>query len=65
MPSVTIWNRLEPRCRTQDLATGLEARVHDPLWLLARQWQVSEFVACDGGSPINAQVAWTASSFDR
>ncbi len=65
MPSITIWNRLEPRCRTQDLTTGLEARVHDPLWLLARQWQVGEFVGCDGGSPINAQVQWTTSSFDR
>jgi hypothetical protein len=65
MPSVTIWNRLETRCRTQDLTAGLEARVHDPLWLLARQWQVGEFVGCDGGSPINAQVQWTTSSFDR
>jgi len=31
MPSITIWNRIEPRSRALDLKPGLEARVHDPL----------------------------------
>ncbi|HEY4358997.1 MAG TPA: hypothetical protein VGN16_24840 [Acidobacteriaceae bacterium] len=65
MPSVTIWNRLEPRARTSDLAAGLAARVHDPLWLLARQWQVGEFAGRDAGSPLTAQVQWTTAPFDR
>jgi hypothetical protein len=65
MPSVTIWNRLEPRARTQDLATGLAGRVHDPLWLLARQWQVGEFAGRDAGSPLTAQLQWTTAAFDR
>jgi hypothetical protein len=65
MPSVTLWNRLEPRSRTDDLSSGLAARVHDPLWLLARQWQVSEFAGRDTGSPLTAQVAWTTAAFDR
>lgn len=65
MPSVTLWNRIEPRSRTDDLSGGLAARVHDPLWLLARQWQVGEFAGRDTGSPLTAQVAWTTAAFDR
>jgi hypothetical protein len=65
MSSVTIWNRLEPRSRTQDLASGLAARVHDPLWLLARQWQMGEFAGRDTGSPLTAQVQWSTAVFDR
>jgi len=65
MPSVTIWNRLEPRSRVDGLANGLSARVHDPLWLLARQWQVGEFAGRDAGSPLTARVQWTTAAFDR
>src|SRR6185437_7506384 len=65
MPSVTIWNRLEPRSRIDGLADGLAARVHDPLWLLARQWQFGEFAGKDVGSPLTAQVQWTTAAFDR
>jgi hypothetical protein len=65
MASVTIWNRIEPRSRTDDLSDGLAARVHDPLWLLARQWQVAEFAGRDTGSPLTARVGWTAAPFDR
>jgi hypothetical protein len=65
MPSVTIWNRLEPRARTPDLAAGLAARIHDPLWLLARQWQVGEFAGRNTGSPLTAQLQWTTAAFDR
>jgi hypothetical protein len=31
--------------------TGLAARLHDPLWMLTRQWQFGEFAAQDAGSP--------------
>lgn len=55
MPSITTWNRLEPRPRGDDLP-GLAARVGDPLWLLARQWQVGEFDGEDGGSPVEVSV---------
>jgi hypothetical protein len=65
MPSITIWNRLEPRCRVNDLSSGLEARVHDPLWLLARQWQVGEFEGRDAGSPVMATVQSTTAPLDR
>jgi hypothetical protein len=65
MPSITIWNRIEPRCRAVDLQQGLEARVHDPLWLLARQWQVGEFEARDAGSPIVANIQATTAPLNR
>jgi len=65
MSSITIWNRVEPRARAQDMKAGLEARVHDPLWLLARQWQVGEFAGRDAGSPVGVDVTSTATPFDR
>ncbi len=65
MASITIWNRLEPRCRTQDLSEALAARAFDPLWLLARQWQVGEFAGRDTGSPLTVQLQWSTAQFDR
>jgi hypothetical protein len=58
MGSITSWLRLEPRCRDDALTEGLHARLHDPLWLLARQWQVGEYRAEDAGSPVLAR--WRA-----
>ena len=37
MPSITSWMRLEPRSRNAEMNTSLQARIYDPLWLLARQ----------------------------
>jgi hypothetical protein len=65
MASITTWNRIEPRARSANLADGLAARVHDPLWLLLRQWQVGEFAVRDGGSPVTAAVSLTVSALDR
>jgi hypothetical protein len=65
MSSITIWNRVEPRARSQDMKAGLEARTHDPLWLLTRQWQVGEFEGRDAGSPVMVEVNSTATVFDR
>lgn len=56
MASITSWTRLEPRARGNDMAPSLEARVHDPLWLLGRQWQVGEFQGEDAGSPVVARL---------
>src|SRR5262245_728404 len=56
MPSITTWTRLEPRARENDIRVGLQARVHDPLWLLGRQWQLGEFQGEDAGSPVVARV---------
>lgn len=59
-PSITSWVRLEPRCRDIAMREAVRARVWDPLWLLARQWQVGEFEGEDAGSPVHAR--WRGSS---
>jgi hypothetical protein len=56
MPSITFWTRLEPFSRRDDIDAGLQARTHDPLWLLARQWQTAEFQGEDAGTPVQARI---------
>lgn len=60
-PSVTVWNRLEPRPRSTNFAANLSAELRDPLWLLTRQWQVGEFQGEDAGSPAFVQYSLTSS----
>ncbi len=55
-PSVTTWTRLEPRPREGSMQRSLQAQVRDPLWMLARQWQVGEFAGDDAGSPVQATL---------
>lgn len=56
VPSVTAWTRLEPRPREGSMQRSLQAQVRDPLWFLARQWQVAEFLGDDAGSPVQATL---------
>ena len=58
MPSITSWMRLEPRSRNAEMNDSVQARIYDPLWLLARQWQMGEFQGEDNGSPVMAR--WRA-----
>ena len=55
MASITTFSRLEPEPLRPDVTAGATAPVQDPLWLLARQWQVGEFAAQDGGTPVVAR----------
>ncbi len=55
-PSVTMWNRLEGRPRTQAFDRALKAEVRDALWMLTKQWQLGEFRGSDAGSPVFAKV---------
>jgi hypothetical protein len=57
MPSITFWNRLEPRARSADLGNALAARVRDAAWFLARQWQLGEFQGEDAGAPAYLRIA--------
>jgi hypothetical protein len=50
------WTRLEPQSVTGDPTPGLEARVHDPLWMLLRQWQFGEFAGEDAGTPLGVTL---------
>ena len=58
-------SRFEPSPRDPGIGDGLAARVHDPLWLLARQWQVGEFQGEDSGTPIMARLRADVSRLTR
>jgi hypothetical protein len=51
--SQTFFVRAEVGTSDGDLVAGLAARVHDPLWLLGRQWQMGELLADDAGQPVS------------
>ncbi len=65
MPSITSWTRLEPRTRSAGVEHGLQARIYDPLWFLARQWQMGEFLAEDAGMPVAARLRGEAAKPTR
>jgi hypothetical protein len=65
MPSYTTWTRLEPRTRNESMTDGLRATIHDPLWFLGRQGQVSEFEGEDAGAPIVASYEVDIDLLDR
>ena len=56
MPSITTWSRLEPNVRGAAQTETLKARIYDPLWLLARQWQLGEMQGDDNGTPVSARL---------
>lgn len=59
------WNRLEPRARKQDFDDVLKCAVHDPLWMLTRQWQFGEFQGEDTGSAIFAKIKMQSTQITR
>jgi hypothetical protein len=65
MPSFTAWYRLEPSARSPDIEESLEARLHDPLWLLTRQWQFREWEGEDAASPVSTTVEGQAARISR
>lgn len=65
MTSTKQWSRLEPRTRELTPAEGVQAQVGDPLWLLARQWQLGEFCGEDNGSPIWVRLRGDSARFTR
>ena len=56
IPTITTWNRLEARPRSQSFVRALQAEVRDALWMLTKQWQMGEFQGSDAGSPVFAKV---------
>lgn len=55
-PTITLWNRLEGRPRTDDFDRALKAEIRDALWMLTKQWQLGEFRGDDAGSPVFAKI---------
>lgn len=64
-PSITAYNRLEPRPRSQNFDQSLRAEVRDPLWFLTRQWQMGELESEDCGSAIDARLVTKKTHIDR
>lgn len=60
MPSITTWTRIEPRSRHQDMSAFLQAQLGDPLWSLAMQWRIGEFVGQDAAFPVSAELQVTS-----
>lgn len=50
------WNRLEARPRKSEFDEVLKVAIHDPLWMLTRQWQFGEFQGEDTGSAVFAKI---------
>jgi hypothetical protein len=59
------WERLESATADAQLDEGLEARLGDPAWLLARQWQTGEFRGEDAANPLLIQVEARSVRIDR
>jgi hypothetical protein len=53
------YHQLASRPGDRDLANGFAARIHDPLWLLARQWQMGEHQGENASSPVRIDCAVT------
>lgn len=61
MPSnFNTYARLESRPYERNLEEGFAAAIHDPLWFLARQWQMGEHQGENASSPV--WVNYTLSS---
>jgi hypothetical protein len=56
MPTITQGVTFSPKACGNNLDDGFQARVHDPLWLLARQWQFGEFLGEDAGSAARVRI---------
>ena len=65
MIRTTIWQRLEPVTRTVEYHRALQAQVHDPLWLLGRQWQFGELEGEDAGSPVQVRTETSSAPLAR
>ena len=64
-PAIITWNRLEGRPTAEDFDRSLQVEVRDPLWMLCRQWQFSEFKGEDAGSAVKAQTQVTSARINR
>lgn len=65
METYPTWIRLHPDAVDDTLATSVQARIHDPLWLLGRQWQFGELRHDAGATPIDIRVEGTTAPLAR
>ena len=65
METNPIWIRLHPDSTDETLGVSVQARMHDPLWLLGRQWQFGELRHDGGATPVDVRVEGTSSVLSR
>ncbi|GAA3388469.1 hypothetical protein [Cryptosporangium minutisporangium] len=66
MASVTGWTRLEPHVVDRELTGALQARIADPLWLVARQYAIGALHGETGAAtPVWVQVRGEAGRLTR
>ena len=54
-PRITTYQRLEPHPQDHDLERGFAAILRDPVWMLARQWQMGEHQAENASTPVRVE----------
>lgn len=59
------WTQLRGLPRNAALAEGLEARIADPLWMLARQRQFGALRGEDAGSPVQVEISYATAEVDE
>ena len=65
METHPTWIRLHPESVDDTLATSVRARIHDPLWMLGRQWQFGELRHDAGATPIDVRIEGTSAPLAR
>ena len=65
METYPTWIRLHPESTDDTMVTSVQARIHDPLWLLGRQWQFGELRHDGGATPIDVRIEGTSSPLTR
>jgi len=65
METYPTWIRLHPDSNDETMAVSVEARLHDPLWLLGRQWQFGELQHDGGATPVDVRIEGRSSPLTR
>ncbi len=64
MKLATLYETLHPSGDDRALQEGFEARVYDPLWFLARQWQMGEHQGENASTPVAATFTLATAKID-
>ena len=56
--------RLEPTPQQRNLGAGFTAPVHDPVWFLARQWQMGENQGENASTPVRVDYEITSTAIE-
>jgi len=65
METYPTWIRLHPESTDDTMAVSVEARIHDPLWMLGRQWQFGELQHDGGATPVDVRIEGRSGSLAR